>query len=110
MAAVALMLERHLVPVSERRERWEDVRDLRLHVAVERVEEAGFETVDVLVQRVDEDRERKLTLELRCRPPKIDVAALLRAVRQLAEQACLADSGLADELDRSRPAFLELIE
>ena len=45
-------------------ERREDVGELGARVVVEHVEPARLEPVDVVVERVDEDRERQLALEL----------------------------------------------
>ena len=46
----------------------EDVRQLCLHVVVEGRELLGVEALDVLIERIHEDGERQLALELRRRP------------------------------------------
>src|SRR5262249_33630736 len=68
------------------------------------------EAPDIVVERVNKDRERKLPLEFRRRSPQNQVAARVGAVGQFAEQARLPDSRLADELDRSRLAAVESLE
>jgi hypothetical protein len=110
VAAVALVLERHRATVCERRQRREDMRELRLHVVVEGGEQVGVEALDVLIQRVHEDRKRQLALELRRRPQEDQVPMQLCTSRQLREEARLADPGLANQLDGTGQASVELVE
>ena len=59
------------------------------------------EPTQVLVERIDENRERKVSLELRRGSRKDEPALRIGATGELCEQATLPDPGLADELDRS---------
>ena len=100
VAAVPLVLDRRPSSGCEASQRWEDGRELRPYVVFERVEAARVEAVDVLVERVDEDPEREVELELR-RPARQDeVPALVCTGSQLREQARLPDSRLAHQLER----------
>jgi hypothetical protein len=105
MGAVALVLEdgRAAVPVAG--EGREDVRELRARGLVEGLEAAGLEPLDVLVERIDEDPEGQLALELRGACREHEPALVVGTARQLAEQPRLADARLAHQLDgtRSRP-------
>ena len=64
VAAVALVLERHLALGRERRQRGEHVRELRPHVVVESGEATLFEALHELVERIHEDREGQVAFEL----------------------------------------------
>ena len=64
VAAIALVLERHLAAARERRQRREDVRELAANVVVERAEAVRPEPSHVLVERVHEDGEGQVALEL----------------------------------------------
>jgi hypothetical protein len=64
VAAIALVLERHLAAARERRQRREDVRELRSNVVVEDGEPIRAEPSHVLVERIHEHRERQVALEL----------------------------------------------
>jgi hypothetical protein len=64
VAAVALVLWRQLAPGRERGQRREDVRKLRLNVVVEGCEAIPVEPPHVLVERINEDRERQVLFEL----------------------------------------------
>jgi hypothetical protein len=110
VAAVALVLERDGATGCERRQRGQDVRELCLHVVVEGGEQVGVEALDVLIQRIHEDRKRQLALELRRRPREDEVPAQLRTSREFPQQPRLADTQLAHQLDRSGRAFVELVE
>ena len=65
------------------------------------------EAVDVFVERVDEDPERQVELELARPALEDEVSACVCAGGQLGEKARLTDSGLADELERRRSARSE---
>ena len=108
--AVALVLERRPAPAVERRQAREDVRELRASLVVEMLEAPWVEAFGVLVERVDEDPERQIPLELRRGPGEDELPARVGALRELGEQAGLADAGLADELDRGGEALLEFRE
>jgi SAM-dependent methyltransferase len=68
------------------------------------------QALDVLVQRVHEDRQGQLELELRCRSGEYEVSAPLRVSAELPEEPCLADPGLSEQLDCARPASVGLVE
>ena len=58
MAAIALVLERHPAAVGERCQRREDLRELHLDLVTQRREPFRLQARDVLVQRIEENRER----------------------------------------------------
>ncbi len=82
--------------------------ELGTHVLVEQVQAARVEPLKVLVERVDEYRERKITLELRRRAGENEVPTCLGAPRELGVQAGLPDAELAHQLNRARPTLVEL--
>ena len=110
MAAIALVLERDLAAVGERPQRREDVRELRLNLVVEGGEPLRVQAADVLIERIDEDGERQVVLELRRRPAENEVPADLGASGELPEKTRLADPRFARHLDRARAASIELVE
>ena len=59
-----------------------------------------IEAVDVLVERVDEDPERQVDLELARPAGEHEVRACVCTSSQLGQEARLADSWLADQLER----------
>ncbi len=95
MAAVALGLERGLTAAGERPQRGEDVRELCLDLTVEYPKSFRLEAPDVLVQRIDEEGERQIVLELRRRSGEDEVAARLGASGELSEKPRLADPRFA---------------
>ena len=102
------MVDRGVVRPSGPRERGEHARELAEHVVVQRLETVWLEAPQVLVERIDEDPEGEVALELRRGAGEHGVPALVGAARELGEQARLADAWLADQLDQRRPAFVEL--
>ena len=84
------------------------MRELRAHVVVEAGEARRAEPSHVLVERVHEDRERQVALELGRRAGEHEVPRASGASGELGQQAGLADSRLADEQDRGRAALVEL--
>jgi hypothetical protein len=64
----------------------------------------------VLVERIDENRERKVSLELRRGARKDEPTLRIGAPGELCEQAALPDPGLAYELDCSGAAVIDLGE
>jgi hypothetical protein len=108
VAAIALVLERHLATARERRQRRKDVRELRLDVVLEGGQPIRSEASHVLVERIDEDRERQVALELGGRAREDEVVSGIGANRQLGQEARLADARLADEQDRGRATLIEL--
>ena len=86
------------------------VPELGARVVVERLQAARLEALDVLVERVDEHPERQVALQLGGAPGEHELPPLVRARGQLAEQAGLADPGLADQFQGSRAAPPEPVE
>src|SRR5215211_5968660 len=109
MAAIALVLERDLA-LGERPQRREDVPKLRSNLVVERGEPLWVQAAEVLVERIDENGERQVVLELRRRPAKNEVPADLGASGELPEKTRLADPRFALHLDRALAASIELLE
>jgi len=68
------------------------------------------EPTQVLVECIDENRERKVSLEFRRGSRKDEPALCIGATGELREQAALPDPGLAYELDRSGVAAIDLGE
>ena len=107
---------RPVAPVGRRRcgaggrERRQHVPQLCHGVVGQPVAPRRLERPDVVVQRVDEQPERNLTLELGCAAAEHEVAAGIRARRELGQHAALADPGLADDLERAGPPAAELVE
>ena len=66
--------------------------------------------MDVFVERVDEDPERQVELELTGPAGEHEVPARVRSRGQLGEQACLADSRFADQLERRGASPVDLRE
>jgi hypothetical protein len=64
VAPVALVLERDLVLARQSGERRKDVRELRADVSVQALEAVAPKPAQVLVERIDEYRERQILLEL----------------------------------------------
>jgi hypothetical protein len=110
MAAIALMLEGDLPAVGERPQRREDVRELGSNLVVEYGEPLRVQAAEVLVERVDEDGERQVVLELRSRPAKNEMPADLGSSGQLPEKARLAYSRFSRHVDSPRSASIEVVE
>ena len=75
MAAVALVLDCPVLVRRGREERREDERELGPHVVGELVQPLRLEPFDVLLDRVDEDPEGHVLLELRRRPGEDELPA-----------------------------------
>jgi hypothetical protein len=110
VAAVALVLGRYLVAASQRRQRRENVRELSLDSVTEYGEPARLQARDVLIQRIDEHRERQVVLELRRRPGQNQMPARPGASGELPQQPGLADPRFARHLNRARTASIQLVE
>jgi hypothetical protein len=110
MAAVALVLRRDLPSRRQRRQRREDRRQLRPHAILEIIEPPRVQRLEVLVERIDEDPERQVLLQLRRGPRQHQMSSRVRARGELGEQARLTDAGLAHQLDRHRAATFELLD
>jgi hypothetical protein len=65
---------------------------------------------DVRVERVDEDPEREVALELGCAAGEHGAAACVGALDQLGQQPCLADAGFTFERQRRDLAATERAE
>ena len=74
--------------------------ELGVDVVVERREPRGREAAHVLVERVHEEPERHVALELRRAAREHQHAAGVGHAAQLGEQAGLPDARLADQRDR----------
>ena len=68
----------------------------------ERVQAVRLESPDVLVERVDEDPEREIALELGGGPAEDEVSARVRASAGFGQQAGLPDARFADQRQRCR--------
>src|SRR3954465_7525709 len=110
MYAVALVLQRQDGGSRESRKGGKDLRELRQYVLVELLQATRIESAQVLVKRVDENRERKLPFELRTGSCKDEPALGIRTTGELPEQAALADPGLTYEFDRDEVAAIHLGE
>jgi hypothetical protein len=86
------------------------LRQLRANVVVEELEPSRIQPDQVLVERVNEDPERQIPLELRAGSRHHEVFTRVGARRQLGEQARLADPRLPGDFDRGRPPPSELAE
>ncbi len=101
MSAVALVLERSSGTGIEPRQRGKDVRQLGPNVLVECLEAKRLEALNVLLERIDEQPERQISLELRCRSVEHELPARVGATRELREESGLADPGLTHQHERS---------
>ena len=72
--------------------------------------ERQIEPAQILVERVDEDREGEIELEVRCRARQDEPPAGIRPRCELRKQARLADAGLADHVDCGRAPLIDLRE
>ena len=108
--AIALVLQCDDVRGREPRHRGEDLCELRQDVLVQMLQAIRVEPTQVLVECIDENRERKVSLELRRGSCKDEPALRIGATGELCEQAALPDPGLAYELDRSGIAAIDLGE
>ncbi len=92
------------------RQRGKDRRKLLKQVLVERPEHRRRQRTDVVVERIHDQPERDVLLELGRATVEDQVLACLRAFAYLREQARLPDPRLADDLHRARVTDRELIE
>jgi hypothetical protein len=110
VAAIALLLDGHLMSVSEPGERREDLRELCPDLAVEDGELCGLQACHVRVQGVDEDGERHVTLEFRRSTSQSEVPARVGASDELLEQSGLADARFTHHLDGARVPMVEPVQ
>ena len=61
------------------------MRELRPDVVAKGSEARRFEALDVLVERIDEDRKRQVPFEFGCRAREHELPTLLRARGELSE-------------------------
>jgi hypothetical protein len=76
----------------------EHVRELRTTRIVQRVELPRLEGLEVLVERIDEDPERQIPLQLGGGSGQDETALAIRTITELGEQACLPHARLPDDL------------
>jgi len=86
------------------------VREFRLGIVVEDGELFRLQSRDVLVQRIDEDRERQVALEFGGRSSEHDVTASLGAGGKFSQEPRLADPRLASQPHRPGTASIQLIQ
>ena len=86
------------------------MRELAAHLVAQRRDEPRVQPGDVLVERVDEDPERQVALQLGRAAAEDRAAAGVGALGQLGQQAGLADPRLALDHERSRPTVAQLAE
>src|SRR5262249_20806097 len=110
VAAVALVLDGDHATRRERRQRGKDVGELCLDVDVECGDQVRVDAPGVLVQRVHEDGERQLSLELRRRAREDEGPPPLSASPELRQQTRLPDPWLACQLECYGSAVVELVE
>jgi hypothetical protein len=84
--------------------------ELRSHILLEPVTATWLETLQVIVEGIDEDREREVPLELRTGPGQYEQVACIAALTELGEQPALADSRLAGELESGGPPVVDHVE
>jgi hypothetical protein len=91
-------------------ERWKDVTELAARDVVEPVEPTRLEREHVVVERVDEQPERQLALELGGAPGQHELPALVGARGQLGEQTSLAHARLPEQREHAWTSPPELGE
>ena len=110
VAPVALVLKRGRPAGREPGERREDRASSVRTSSSSEASTRGSSACDVFLQRIDEDPEGQVALELRCRPGEHEMAAGIRSGIELCEEARLADAGLSHESNRRSLARIELGE
>ena len=108
--AVALVLDGDAATRAEPRKRWEHVRELGARRLVELIQPSWVEPLGVLVERIDEDPERQVALELGRGAGEHELAARFGAIGELGQQPGLADAGLADDRDCGGGAVVQCLE
>ena len=86
------------------------MREFGADVVVDRSEHRRIEASEVLVERVDEDPERHVTLELGARAREHQMTALFGALGELRQHARLPDPGLPYQRERGGLPAVELSE
>jgi hypothetical protein len=104
------LVERRRRRIPRTGHRGQDLAELGPDGILEALDPPWIDPLDVLVERVDEDPERQILLELAACAGQDEVVATVRAFRQLGQQPGLADPRRADHLDGPRATLLERIE
>ena len=100
--AVAVVEDRGGTASRRRVQRRQDLRERVAGPVVECIEAVRLEPPDVFVERVDEDPEGEIALELGCRPAEDEVPMRIGPSGGLGEQASLPDARFADQCERGR--------
>lgn len=100
VASVPLVLDRRSVADGQAGQRRKHGGELCADIILEVVQALRIQAVDVLVERVDEDPERQVELELPGSPREDEVPARVGTDSELGEKPRLADSGLPDHFER----------
>ena len=100
--AVAVVVDRGGTASRRRVQRRQDLRERVECPVVECIEAVWLEPPDVFVERVDEDPEGEIALELGCRPAEDEVAMRIGPSGGLGEQAGLPDPRFADQCEHGR--------
>jgi hypothetical protein len=110
IAIGALVLRCDLAGIGKGPQRRQQVPELRPHLLVERVEGGRLKTGDVLVERVDEDRQRQIWFELRRRSTENELPTGVRKDAELCDEPRPTDPWLPDQRDGAGLAAVEVVE
>ncbi len=110
VAAIPLLLDRDPTPADWCRKRWKDGGELGSDVLAKHVESSWVERLEKLVQRVHEDREGQILLELRRAARHHGVPTRVCPCSELGEETGLANARLAHQLQCRRCAAVEVVE
>jgi hypothetical protein len=110
VAAVSLVDSGRRRTGRETRERRENPGQLANPLIVEALQEARFKSLQVLVERIHEQRKGEILLELRRRPRQHQVTAPLGTRHQVSEKTRLSYSGLPGECGGACETTSALIE
>jgi|KBSSwiStaDraftv2_1062776.scaffolds.fasta_scaffold10272_9 hypothetical protein len=86
------------------------LRELRQDTIVQHAQATWVEARQMIVERVDEHRERNVPLEFGCDTGQDGMPTRLRARPKLRQKSGLADSRLTDERDRTPVTSIQLIQ
>ena len=86
------------------------MRQFRPHVLVECCEAVPVDSSHVFVERIHEDGERQIALELRRGSREDELPPRIRAGGELGQQTRLADARLTDQQHRRRAVLIELVQ
>ena len=110
MGTVALILQDGPAAGCEVRQGRQHLRKLAAHLIAQGRDDPRVQPSDVLVERVDENPERQVTLQLGGAAAEDRASTPVGALGQLGQQAGLADPGLALDHERSGPTVAQLAE